>query len=287
MEELKAKSFLLFVLMNLSFTSAFSSHAFKREVVAYKFPKRSSTALSMKTVAVFGASGLTAAECIYQALENGDTVVGLTRDPSKLVIPKGSGGSKAGQPFSNSKLTVIAGDVTKPQDVDKVFAAAPKVDGVIVALGGKTSDVGDTMLTVGTNNIIRAMKEKGVKRIAVVTSIGAGDSERQAPFMFKILMNTVMKKIFVDKNNQERAVQNSGLDWCIVRPGGLTVDPPLGVVNVIDGEAGSIPRADVAQFCLDAVLADDFPYIRKTPCISSVGGTSWVKDRSKKARGEE
>jgi uncharacterized protein YbjT (DUF2867 family) len=287
MEDLKTRFFLFLVLMNLSFTSAFSSSAFKRDVVAYKFRKRSSTALSMKTVAVFGASGLTAAECIYQALENGDAVVGLTRNPSKLVIPKGSGGSKAGEPFSNPKLTVIAGDVTKPQDVDKVFAAAPKLDGVIVALGGKTSDVGDTMLTVGTNNIIRAMKEKGVKRIAVVTSIGAGDSERQAPFMFKILMNTVMKKIFVDKNNQERAVQNSGLDWCIVRPGGLTVDPPLGVVNVIDGEAGSIPRADVAQFCLDAVLADDFPYIRKTPCISSVGGTSWVKDRSKKARGEE
>lgn len=39
----------------------------------------SSTALCMKTIAVFGASGLTAAECVYQALQNGDTVIGLTR----------------------------------------------------------------------------------------------------------------------------------------------------------------------------------------------------------------
>jgi hypothetical protein len=30
-------------------------------------------------IAVFGASGLTGAECVYQALQNGDTVVGLTR----------------------------------------------------------------------------------------------------------------------------------------------------------------------------------------------------------------
>lgn len=37
----------------------------------------------------------------------------------------------------------------------------------------------------GTNNVITAMKEKGVSRIAVVTSIGAGDSEKQAPFFFK------------------------------------------------------------------------------------------------------
>ena len=33
-----------------------------------------------------------------------------------------------------------------------------------------------------------------------------------------------------------------------------------------------------------AVMDDDFPYLKKTPCISSVGGTSWVKDRSAAAR---
>merc|ERR1712232_733007 len=116
-------------------------------------------------------------------------------------------------------------------------------------------------------------KEKGVKRVSVVTSIGAGDSENQAPFFFKVLMWTAMKKIFLDKNNQEEATRNSGLEYCIVRPGGLTVDKPTGVINVIDGEAGSIPRADVAQFCLDAIFEPDFAYLRKTPCISSVGGT--------------
>jgi hypothetical protein len=130
------------------------------------------------------------------------------------------------------------------------------------------------------------MKDKGVKRLAVVTSIGAGDSENQAPFFFKVLMWTAMKKVFADKNNQEEVTRNSGLEYCIVRPGGLTVEPPTGVINVIEGEAGSIPRADVAQFCLDAVRVDDFPYIGKAPCISSVGGTSWTKDRSMAARGE-
>eukprot|EP00977_Amphora_coffeiformis_P000176 scaffold48_cov161-Amphora_coffeaeformis.AAC.24 len=59
---------------------------------------------------------------------------------------------------------------------------------------------------------------------------------------------------------------------------------PTGIVNVIDGEAGSITRADVAKFCLDAIYMDDFPYIGKAPCISSVGGTSWQKDRSTRAR---
>jgi uncharacterized protein YbjT (DUF2867 family) len=189
--------------------------------------------------------------------------------------------------LTDPKLTVIGGDVTKMADVEKVFAAAPQIDGVIVALGGKTADVGETMLTDGTKNVIAAMKAKGVKRLAVVTSIGAGDSESQAPFFFKVLMWTAMKKIFTDKNNQEAVVAQSDLEYCIVRPGGLTVDAPTGIINVIKGEAGSISRADVADFCLGAVTQPDFPYIGQAPCISSVGGTSWVKDRSAKARGEQ
>eukprot|EP00529_Nitzschia_sp_RCC80_P028636 CAMPEP_0113484676 /NCGR_PEP_ID=MMETSP0014_2-20120614/24087_1 /TAXON_ID=2857 /ORGANISM="Nitzschia sp." /LENGTH=260 /DNA_ID=CAMNT_0000378291 /DNA_START=152 /DNA_END=935 /DNA_ORIENTATION=- /assembly_acc=CAM_ASM_000159 len=247
----------------------------------------SNTALCMKTIAVFGASGLTASECVYQALQNGDNVVdkvvGLTRTPSNLKIPTGSGGDKAGSNLEDPNLTMVAGDVTKKADVDKVFADQ-KIDGVIVALGGKTSDVGDTMLTDGTKNIIASMKENDVKRLAVVTSIGAGDSKDQAPFFFKILMATAMKKIFNDKNAQEDVTRASGLEYCIVRPGGLTVEAPTGVVNVIDGQAGSISRADVADFCLSAVRDDDFPYIGQAPCISSTGGTSWTKDRSARAR---
>lgn len=241
----------------------------------------------MKTIAVFGASGLTSSECVYQALKNGDKVVGLTRNPSNLVIPEGSGGSEAGSPLTDPNLTMIAGSVTNPSDVAKVFTSdAGPIDGVVVGLGGKTSDVGETMLTDGTINIMAAMKENDVSRIAVITSIGAGDSKDQAPFFFKVLMATAMKKIFNDKNNQEKVVMESGLDYCIVRPGGLTVEPPTGVINIIDGQAGSITRADVSNFCLGAVTDDDFEYIGKTPCISSVAGTGWVKDRSKAARGE-
>lgn len=192
----------------------------------------SDTDLCMKTIAVVGASGLAASECVYQALQNGDNVVGLTRNPANLKIPKGSGGSDADKPLTDPKLTMIAGDVTKKADVDKIFEQ--DIDGVVVALGGKTSDVGETMLTDGTKNVIDSMKEKGVKRLVVVTSIGAGDSKDQAPFFFKILMMTAMKKIFNDKNNQEKIVKESGLEYVIVRPGGLTIDRKCRQCNWTD-----------------------------------------------------
>jgi hypothetical protein len=35
----------------------------------------------------------------------------------------------------------------------------------------------------------------------------------------------------------------------------------------------------VAAFLLGAVTDANFPYLRQTPCISSVGGTGWVKEK--------
>merc|ERR1719352_861166 len=213
------------------------------------------------SVAVFGASGLTGRECTHQLLERGVPVRALCRDPAKLLTPLGSTGKE--DLVENDKLYKYKGSVTDAADVEKVFEGGD-VEGVIISLGGKAKDVGPTMLTDGTATVIAAMKKYDVKRVAVMSSI------------------------FTDKNNQEALFTDGGvgrdLEWCIVRPGGLTVEKPTGVINVIEGEAGSIARADVADFCIGAILEKDFPYIQKTPCISSVGGTSWVKDRSAAAR---
>eukprot|EP00629_Pelagomonadales_sp_RCC1024_P003559 CAMPEP_0119262334 /NCGR_PEP_ID=MMETSP1329-20130426/2096_1 /TAXON_ID=114041 /ORGANISM="Genus nov. species nov., Strain RCC1024" /LENGTH=262 /DNA_ID=CAMNT_0007261969 /DNA_START=90 /DNA_END=875 /DNA_ORIENTATION=+ len=249
---------------------------------ALRAPTRAPTQMS---VAVFGATGLTGREATHQLLARGTAVRALCRDPAKLLTPLGSTGKE--EPAEDANLFKFKGTVDSAADVEKVFESGD-VEGVIIALGGKTKDVGPTMLEDGTRCIIDAMKKYNVKRVSVVTSIGAGDSKDQAPFVFKILMATVMSSIFTDKNNQEALFAAGGpgadLEWCIVRPGGLTVEKPTGVINVIEGEAGSIARADVADFCIGAITEKDFPYIQKSPCISSVGGTSWTKDRSAAAR---
>lgn len=273
-------SFLALSFLNAVKLQSVSSYLYKTTKSPFVTARRS---LFMKTIVVFGGTGKTGGEVCYQALKGGNRVYVLARDSSKMVIPKGSGGESGGNPFKDPNLTVIEGSVTDPVAVSNVFEQAGKfIDGVVVALGGKTKDVGKTMLTDGTRNVIYEMKKRGIKRVAVVTSIGTGDSEKQAPIVFKALMYTVMKSIFKDKNNQEGLFigPNSpghDLEWCLVRPGGLGEGAPTGVINVIDGQAGSIQRADVANFCLGAILDSNFPYLRKTPCISSTGGTGWVK----------
>lgn len=228
--------------------------------------------LAPKHLAVFGASGGCGSEATYQALERGYKVSVLCRDPSKLCVPPGSGGSAAGTPFSSPSLRVCQGDVTKAEDVSSVFTGADPVDGCIVALGGRTSDVGETMLTDGTLNIITAMKEANCRRISVITSIGAGDSKNQAPFVFRVAMALVLRKVFQDKERQEAlflADDGPGrdLEWTIVRPGGLTLGPPTGRTQVITSEATSISRADVAAFCIRAVTEDDWSYLKQAPAI--------------------
>ena len=84
-----------------------------------------------------------------------------------------------------------------------------------------------------------------MKRVAIVPIHRRGDSADQAPLMFRVLMSTVMRSIFTDKNNQEQlflgpAGPGRDLEFCVVRPGGLGFGPPTASSSVIDGEAGSI-----------------------------------------------
>jgi len=152
------------------------------------------------SIAVFGATGGVGGEVAFQALGRGESVRALVRDKTRLKVPVGSGGASAGSPLANDAMSVFEGTVTSAADVAKVFESGdvtgahalhllcsvtrinPRCPsaGVVIALGGKSKDVGPTMLTDGTANVINACIKNGVKRISVVTSIGAGDSENQA-----------------------------------------------------------------------------------------------------------
>ena len=96
-----------------------------------------------------------------------------------------------------------------------------------------------------------------------------GDSADQVPFVFKLLMKSVLKKVMADKEVQEAAVRASGLEWTIVRPGGLTDGPATGQYTVGTGreiKAGQVRRADVAQFLMQELTAAQ--YLRQAVAIT-------------------
>ena len=66
-----------------------------------------------------------------------------------------------------------------------------------------------------------------------------------------------------------KLLQESNLEWVLIRPVGLTDAPKTGKYQIYDNVPGSskIPRADVADFILK--LMTDKKYDRKMPAISS------------------
>lgn len=203
-------------------------------------------------LALFGATGGTGQQIAAQALAAGHSVQALARNPERL-------------PFHDPRLTVISGDVLDAHAVDKTIA---EVDAVIVTLGN-TANNPDWIVSNGTQVIVDAMKQRRIRRLIVISSIGVGDSKDQVPFAFKILMKTVVKKPMEDKECQEQIVRTSGLDWTIVRPGGLTNGPRTGQYRFgLDPKitAGQVSRADVAEFTLRQL--DDPTFLHKTPAIT-------------------
>ncbi|MFN2236516.1 MAG: NAD(P)-dependent oxidoreductase [Anaerolineales bacterium] len=195
-------------------------------------------------IAVFGGTGGTGRQVIEQALDAGHQVSALVRDPDRL--------SEA-----SKQAEIFVGDVLNTQNVAETISGA---DAVVVSLGSR-ADSPENTVSQGTKNIITCMQETGVKRLVVVTSLGVGDSKDQVPMAFKLVMKTVMRKIMADKEVQEQYVKASGLDWVIVRPGGLSDDPASGAyIFGTDPSimAGRVSRADVAAFVLQNLSDDQF-----------------------------
>ena len=204
----------------------------------------------MKLV-VFGVGGRTGLLTVFQALEKGHQVTAFTRKASSVTI-------------QHKNLRIIQGEILV---FDNVKEAVEGQDAVISALGVESRKY-TTTLSEGTANIIQAMKELNVKRFICMSSAGIlGDDG--GLWFGKIIIPLFLKQVFEDKKRQANLIRESGLDWVILRPVGLTQAPKTGKYRIYEGNPGSmtIPRADVADFMLK--LLADKKYDGKMPAISS------------------
>jgi uncharacterized protein YbjT (DUF2867 family) len=100
----------------------------------------------------------------------------------------------------------------------------------------------------GAVKLIEAAKAEGIRRYLMVSAMGAGSPPPPGE-------GDVFGEYLRAKADADKALAESGLEFTIVRPGGLTDDPPTGLVELGEGlDRGQIPRADVAAIlaaCLD------------------------------------
>lgn len=201
---------------------------------------------------IFGATGDTGRELVKQAIDQGHTVTGFSRHANDLK-----------DEFLH--LQVFQGDVT---DLAAVEKAVQGQDAVLSALGS-TSLKRNPALTQGVKNIVQAMEHQNVRRFVYQSSLGVGDSRKRVGFLIRyIIIPLVLRNAIADHEDKEQIIQQSDLDWVIVRPAGLRNEPRTGEYRTgEDIEFGSnIARADVADFMLKQVSDDT--YLNRTPGIS-------------------
>jgi len=94
-----------------------------------------------------------------------------------------------------------------------------------------------------------AAKAAGVRRYVMVSWIGSSPGHGVDPD--NAFFAYADAKLAADDH-----LRASGLDWTILGPGTLTLDPPTGRITIDPEGDGAVPRADVAAV-IAAALADD------------------------------
>ena len=108
--------------------------------------------------------------------------------------------------------------------------------------------------------IIEAMKAHGVRRLVVQTTYGVGATRGRPSWMWRLIFASVLRPQIADTEVQEAIVRESGLDWVVAQPVGLTDEDARETLLSASGEARSmaVPRRSVARFLADAVASPAF-----------------------------
>ena len=198
-------------------------------------------------ILVIGASQGTGALVVKEALARGHEVSALARSPHKLQI-------------EHPKLKKMQGDFHQRQSVMDTVKGH---DAVIVTASSTTLKgfrEKPNYFSQGTGLVIEAMKASGVRRLAILSAYGVGDSRKLVNFLVdKLLISWILKLPFEDHEREEQLVRASGLDWVIARPGRLTNGPGRKQYQkkaALEKVPFSIARADVADFLVEAVTTD-------------------------------
>jgi uncharacterized protein YbjT (DUF2867 family) len=108
---------------------------------------------------------------------------------------------------------------------------------------------------IGNHYVIDAAQANGVTRFIFITVIGAGDSRNALPWLARRGHNDPI----AHKEKAEAHLRASGLDYTILRPGGLTDRPPTGGAQLTEDRLAFsyVGREDLAIQALDVFGNDE------------------------------
>ena len=189
-------------------------------------------------VVIAGGHGKIALLLGAMLAERGDRVRGLIRDPDQA------------EDLRRAGLEPVVFDLEGEGDL---VAAIEGAETVVFAAGagpGSGAERKRTMDLGGAVRLIEAATEASARRYLMISSSGAGNPPAEGSDVFGEYLRA--------KAEADRALERSGLDYTIVRPGSLTDDAATGRVSVgPELPRAEIPRADVAATLAASLSAEN------------------------------
>lgn len=192
---------------------------------------------------VAGASGQTGRRVVKSLLDKGFKVRAFVRSQAKARELLDYLGQADIPPET---LEFVVGD---PLDQTQLLGATAGVSAVLTNLGGSTNTTQEEREAIEHYylvKLVQAAAQNGVGQIVLCSSMGT-ETPQAIPRLASILEA---------KRRGEQVLEKSGLDFTIVRPGGLHNNPggqPVGLARHLTG-FGAISRDDVAEVMVQAVL---------------------------------
>ncbi len=206
-------------------------------------------------IAIFGASGKVGRLVVKGALDAGHDVTAFAHHDPKFA--------------KDSRLRIVRGDIHDSKDVAAAVKGADVVISALGSWGTKTKDI----VGSGIANIIPAMEAAGAERIISLTGADARADGDKLGLLHRLthaaIQVTPPRKILADGERHIRLLEQSGLDWTVIRsPVMNEKGDPKGFRFSTDRPApwATVNRRSVALAILE--LIDDDSRSRQAPFIT-------------------
>ncbi len=185
---------------------------------------------------VAGATGQTGRRIVQELVKRNLPVRALVRnlETGKEILP--------------AEAELVVGDVLKPEDLGEAIADCT----VLLCASGAAPSLDLTgpyqVDYQGTKNLVDAAKAKGIEHFVLVSSLCVSKFFHPLNLFWLILYW---------KKQAEAYIQESGLTYTIVRPGGLKNEDNPDPILMSSADTlfdGSIPRIKVAQVCVESLF---------------------------------
>jgi len=202
-------------------------------------------------VLIAGAHGKTARRLTRMLVADGHEVRGLVRKEEQT------------EDVTSDGAEPVLVDLEAEEVSGGVGEAVEGCDAIVFAAGagpGSGDARKETMDYGGAAKLVEAAEDRGVLRYLMLSAMGAADPEEGPEGMRPYLRA---------KARADERLAQSGLDYTIIRPGGLTEDEGTGRIDAAEnlGRRGEIPREDVAS-TFAAALQDHHTYHRTFDILS-------------------